>query len=76
MKKSAINAIKWLAVFACSVISLILLMAEPISENEPDMAVWMMTFVAMKFGAVICGVVALALAGKLNEIVKAIGKEE
>ena len=74
-KKTLINVMRWAAVIACTFVCMILLMAEPVTE-EMSMKQWIVTFVAMKVGAIVCGAVAFGLAGRLKEITKNFMKEE
>ena len=67
-RKSVLNVMRWASVIACTFVCMILLMAEPVTE-EMSMKQWMTVFVCMKAGAIISGAVAFRLAGKLNEIV-------
>lgn len=74
-KKSVLNVMRWAAVIACTFVCMILLMAEPVTE-EMSMKQWIVTFVAMKVGAIVCGAVAFGLAGKLKDIVDNFRMEE
>lgn len=74
-KKSVLNVMRWAAVIACTFVCMILLMAEPVTE-EMSMKQWIVTFVAMKVGAVVCGAVAFGLAGRLKDIMENFRKEE
>lgn len=74
-KKSVLNVMRWAAVIACTFVCVILLMAEPVTE-EMSMKQWIVTFVAMKVGAVVCGAVAFGLAGRLKDIMENFRKEE
>lgn len=74
-KKSVLNVTRWAAVIACTFVCMILLMAEPVTE-EISMKQWIVTFVAMKFGAIVCGAVAFGMAGKLKDIMENFRKEE
>ena len=74
-KKSVLNVRRWAAVIACTFVCMILLMAEPVTE-EMSMKQWIVTFVAMKVGAIVCGAVAFGLAGKLKDIVDNFRMEE
>lgn len=66
-KKNWMNLLKWLAVCACTMVCMILVMAEPLTENASPRE-WLTIFIAMKAGAVISGAVALGIAGKLKAI--------
>lgn len=68
MKKNILNFGRWAAVAVCMITCMVLLMAEPVSD-EMNTKQWMTIFVCMKAGAIISGAVAFGLAGKLNEIV-------
>ena len=74
-KKSVLNVMRWAAVIACTFVCMILLIAEPVTE-EMSMKQWIVTFVAMKVGAVVCGAVAFGLAGRLKDIMENFRKEE
>ena len=74
MKKTTYNILRWVAVIACIMVSMILLFAEPVTEN--NYTEWMIVFVCMKAAGVIVGAVAVGLAGKLNGIVKTTKGEE
>ena len=74
-KKSVLNVMRWAAVIACTFVCMILLMAEPVTE-EMSMKQWIVTFVAMKVGAIVCGAVAFGLAGKLKDIMENFRREE
>lgn len=68
MKKNILNFVRLAAVTVCTITCMVLLMAEPVSD-EMNTKQWMTVFVCMKAGAIISGAVAFGLAGKLNEIV-------
>lgn len=68
MKKNILNFVRLAAVAVCTITCMILVMAEPLTENASPRE-WLTIFIAMKAGAVISGAVAFGLAGKLNEIV-------
>ena len=73
--KNVLNVMRWAAVIACTFVCMILLMAEPVTE-EMSMKQWIVTFIAMKAGAIVCGAVAFGLAGKLKDIMENFMKEE
>lgn len=68
MKKNILNFVRWAAVAVCTITCMVLLMAEPVTD-EMSTKQWMAVFVCMKAGAIISGAMAFGLAGKLNEIV-------
>ena len=68
MKKNILNFGRWAAVAVCTITCMVLLMAEPVTD-EMSTKQWMAVFVCMKAGAIISGAVAFGLSGKLNEIV-------
>ena len=74
-KKSVLNVMRWAAVIACTFVCMILLMAEPVTE-EMSMKQWIVTFVAMKVGAIVCGAVAFWMAGKLKDIMENFRRED
>ena len=74
-KKSVLNVTRWAAVIVCTFVCMILLMAEPVTE-EMSMKQWIVTFIAMKVGAIVCGAVAFWLAGKLKDIMENFSKED
>ena len=74
MKKATYNILRWAAVIACIMVSMILLFAEPVTES--NYTEWMLVFVCMKAVGVIVGAVAVGIAGHLTNVVKTIKGEE
>ena len=74
MKKTTYNILRWAAVIACIMVSMILLFAEPVTES--NYTEWMLVFVCMKAAGVIVGAVAVGIAGHLTNVVKTIKGEE
>lgn len=73
MKAKILNYGRWAAVVVCTILCMVLTMAEPVTEGH--YSEWMVLFVAMKAAGIVCGAVALGLAGKLRDILK-VGAEE
>ena len=69
MKKNILNFGRWAAVAVCTITCMVLLMAEPVTEDG-NIKAWMTVFVCMKAGAIISGAVAFGLAGKLEDIIR------
>ena len=74
MKKTTYNILRWAAVIACIMVSMILLFAEPVTES--NYTEWMLVLVCMKLAGVIIGAVAVALSGKLCRVAKTTKGEE
>ena len=67
-KEIVLEVIRWACVLLCTMVCMVLIMAEPLTEGYTT-AEWLLNFFAMKFGAVACGIIALSLAGKLQSVI-------
>lgn len=75
-KETLIEVVRWSIVVICICVCLVLMFAEPnMTVAEVGFFKWAATFVAIKAGAVICGIVALVLSDTFIQVKKVTDNE-
>ena len=75
-KEVVINVARWALVVLCICACMVLLFAEPNKEvAEIGFGKWFFQFTMTKFGAVICGIVALVLSDTFVQVNK-VGEDD